>query len=309
MSFNLVNTLQSVNRIRETILKKQLIKRNEHMVISISGGQDSIYLLLIVYLLQRQICFHFGLVWYNHLWQTSSFFTMLHIAKTSFSFSSPICFFIPLNEVLSELSSRNWRFDAAQRTCLFYHYRLYIQGHSKSDRTETVLFNLIRGSGMKGISALQWERKHSFSSLNKFYPYFSTFLQETHTTSIPLSVFLQLPLPTINILELSQYGQEYRPEQSFGYLNSVQVKDQVVLMQNSSQSSYLNAIQASTLNLNYMKATTRRLRKDFGESNTLIPEQSSGYLDYVQVPLNARIKANTCFHKACWFYQLKRTGA
>ena len=293
MSFNLVNTLQSVNRIRETIVKKQLIKKNEHMVISISGGQDSIYLLLILYLLQRQICFHFGLVWYNHLWQTSSFFTMLHIAKTSFSFCSPICFFIPLNEVLSELSSRNWRFDAAQRTCLFYQYRLYIQGHSKSDRTETVLFNLIRGSGMKGISALQWERKQSFSSLNKFYPYFSTFLQETHTTSIPLSVLLQLPSPNINILELSQYGQEYR-------------KDQVVLMQNSSpctsykyfsnQSSYLNAIQASTLNLNYMKATTRRLRKDFGKSNTLIP-------------LNARIKANTCFHKACWFYQLKRTTA
>ena len=300
MSFNLVNILQSVNRIQETIVKKQLIKKNEHMVISISGGQDSIYLLLIVYLLQRQICFHFGLVWYNHLWQTSSFFTMLHIAKTSFSFCSPICFFIPLNEVLSELSSRNWRFDAAQRTCLFYHYRLYIQGHNKSDRTETVLFNLIRGSGMKGISALQWERKQSFSSLNKFYPYFSTFLQETHTISIPLSVLLQLPLPNINILELSQYGQEYRLEahsgrRRSGYLNSVQLKDQVVLIQNSSQSSHLNAIQTSTLNLNYMKATTRRLRKDFGESNTLIP-------------LNAHIKANTCFHKACWFYQLKRTG-
>ena len=216
MSFNLVNILQSVNRIQETIVKKQLIKKNEHMVISISGGQDSIYLLLIVYLLQRQICFHFGLVWYNHLWQTSSFFTMLHIAKTNFSFCSPICFFIPLNEVLSELSSRNWRLDAAQRTCLFYHYRLYIQGHSKSDRTETVLFNLIRGSGMKGISALQWERKQSFSSLNKFYPYFSTFLQETHTTSIPLSVLLQLPLPNINILELSQYGQEYRVEAHSG---------------------------------------------------------------------------------------------
>ena len=58
--------------------------------------------------------------------------------------------------------------------------QLCVQGHNKSDRAEAILFNLMRGTGMNGLSTLQW--KHTFSppsnSNSKFYPIFSDFFKE-----------------------------------------------------------------------------------------------------------------------------------
>ena len=62
----------------------------------------------------------------------------------------------------------------------FVKEQLCVQGHNKSDRAEAILFNLMRGTGMNGLSTLQW--KHTFFSLSnsnsKFYPLFSDFFKE-----------------------------------------------------------------------------------------------------------------------------------
>ena len=58
--------------------------------------------------------------------------------------------------------------------------QLCVQGHNKSDRAEAILFNLMRGTGMNGLSTLQW--KYTFfplsNSHSKFYPIFSDFFKE-----------------------------------------------------------------------------------------------------------------------------------
>lgn len=184
-----INILQFVNIIRQNISNKKLLKPKEHILVTISGGQDSICLWLILYLLQRQLNFKFDLIFCNHFWQTSSFFTMLHLTKCSYSLSSKILLVLPLKKVLSEQSARNWRSNKIERTFIFNKYSVCTQGHSKTDRIETILFNLFRGSGLAGISALRWKRIQSFSSSNKFYPGFSQFLQSTHTSFLNISEF------------------------------------------------------------------------------------------------------------------------
>ena len=113
----------------------------------------------------------FGVLWCNHFWQRESFYTMLHVAKINLCFSSTMCFYLPIESVLSEQNAREWRHKSIQRTCAFYHYDCCTQGHTKSDRVETILFNVLRGTGIAGLQSLQWKKSFYSFSCQRFYPW------------------------------------------------------------------------------------------------------------------------------------------
>jgi tRNA(Ile)-lysidine synthase len=58
----------------------------------------------------------------------------------------------------SEAAARQWRYQALSKIAQAHGYQNVVTGHTKSDRAETVLYNLIRGTGADGLSALSWER-------------------------------------------------------------------------------------------------------------------------------------------------------
>lgn len=65
----------------------------------------------------------------------------------------------------TEEGARSWRYQSCQRIATFHRYRILQVGHTASDRIETGLFNLLRGGGMKGVAAIQWNRV-----LRRLYP-------------------------------------------------------------------------------------------------------------------------------------------
>ena len=162
--------LQIFGQIAQNLQKNKLLTSQEKILLTVSGGQDSICLLIIFFLLRTQLLISFDLLFCHHFWQKSSFFTMLHVAKCNFCCSSKILFFFPLDRLLSEKAARDWRHKVIQRTTLFYGYTTATQAHTKSDRIETILFNLIRGTGLTGVATLQFQHTQSLFSYNKFYP-------------------------------------------------------------------------------------------------------------------------------------------
>ena len=194
--------LQFVNNVYYSICKHKLIKAEKKLLAAISGGQDSICLVIILYLLQTQIQYVFDCIWFNHFWQKSSFFTMLHVSKCSYSLSLRITLWLPLTDVFSEQSARDWRHSATQRICIFYQYDLYAQGHSKTDRTETVLFNLIRGTGMPGISALHRTNSQMCLSKNNCYPMHLQLVKQTHWITVSTTSFSDLQLVNQNFADI-----------------------------------------------------------------------------------------------------------
>ncbi|MFN6180106.1 MAG: tRNA lysidine(34) synthetase TilS, partial [Dolichospermum sp.] len=60
--------------------------------------------------------------------------------------------------VNSEATARNWRYHALTKIAQTHHYQYVITGHTASDRAETLLYNLIRGTGADGLQALTWQR-------------------------------------------------------------------------------------------------------------------------------------------------------
>ncbi len=163
-------TIELVNFLHHILNKKKLLKSNQSMVLAISGGQDSISLFFIFLQLKDQWNWKLSIIYCNHLWQKDSFYTMLHLFKLAYLLNIPIYLTVTLQNIFTEQKARNWRSLTFQRITGFYLFSLIVLGHSKSDRVETGLFNLFRGSSTKGVSSLNWTKvvlKDCFFKLSK----------------------------------------------------------------------------------------------------------------------------------------------
>ena len=142
------------------VRKKRTFSSQISLLLSTSGGQDSACLTAIMAQLQRQWGNRLGTVACNHLWQDDSFYSSFHIARVCFLLKQSFCF-VPISHqptLNNEGKARVWRQNTIQRLAFFYQYPAICTGHTSSDRVETMLFNLIRGSGKKGLSSLYWSR-------------------------------------------------------------------------------------------------------------------------------------------------------
>ena len=167
VSKSLYRSVDMVNSISKAIVVNQLVEESDRVLLSISGGQDSICLLVLFNQLYAQMGFHLGLFWCQHLWQTDSFSLMRQISKISFLFQFDSCFAIPSKFIPSELLARNWRHESSYRICLFYNYSKISLAHSANDKAETILLNFMRGTGATGLSPLQWTKIISEKSVQK----------------------------------------------------------------------------------------------------------------------------------------------
>ncbi len=159
-------TIYLLNKINNTIIKKNYIKKNQRILISISGGQDSICMFFILFQLKKQWNWAFGIIFCNHLWQQNSFYTAFLIIKLAYIFKIPIYYEITSNTIFSEYRSRNWRYSAFYRISFFYNYEVVTTGHTSSDKIETILFQLMRGTSTKNLTCLHF--KKYFLLINRF---------------------------------------------------------------------------------------------------------------------------------------------
>lgn len=158
-----VNLLNSVNM---SINDTHLIKQTQYILISISGGQDSICVFFIFLQLKKQWKWSFGVVYCNHLWQKNTFFANLLVVQLIYMFKIPIYCAITPNKIFNENQSRYWRYDTFYRISFFYNYKIISTGHTSSDKVETILFQLIRGTSTKSLTSLNFIKY--FLSSNNF---------------------------------------------------------------------------------------------------------------------------------------------
>ena len=58
----------------------------------------------------------------------------------------------------TEAAAREWRYQSLVEIAEENDCREIVTGHTLSDRSETLLYNLIRGAGSNGLGALTWKR-------------------------------------------------------------------------------------------------------------------------------------------------------
>ncbi len=155
------------NRLHKALkIKPHLLPSEACLLLSVSGGQDSMALLKLITDLRRLYQWEIHIWHGNHGWHKDS----EKIAKElevwclshGFNFS---CQIASREQVKNEDSSRQWRYKNLALTAkkLFNkknscYCKHVLTGHTSSDQAETFIFNLARGTYLSGLSSLRDSR-------------------------------------------------------------------------------------------------------------------------------------------------------
>ena len=145
-------------KIHRTIRSRHLFERHQRLLVAVSGGQDSLCLIKLLSDLQPKGEWDLGIAHCDHRWRSDSEANAHHVEKLARSWG--ICFYLATarEPLKSEAAARNWRYQALTAIAQGNSYQYIVTGHTASDRAETLLYNLIRGTGADGLQALTWQR-------------------------------------------------------------------------------------------------------------------------------------------------------
>ena len=148
------SSLVIVNKIVDFIRKENLILKNKNILISLSGGQDSLSLLILFLQFENQLNYRFGSIYLIHFWNLGNIYKLGPLLKIGFSISKPIFFVLDTQKNFTEKKARIYRYLKSYRISIFYNYEVLLTGHTSTDQIETLLLNLFRGSSKEGITSL-----------------------------------------------------------------------------------------------------------------------------------------------------------
>jgi tRNA(Ile)-lysidine synthase TilS/MesJ len=166
---------KSLSESSYIVQTKSLIRPATHVICALSGGQDSILLFTILLHLKKVWNLKISVVYCHHFWQLQNMYTVKEIWKLTFLFQIPICLFFAEDKLQSEASARVWRQNKFCRSLEFFHSYTIAMGHTASDRIETALWHIARGTSPKGLMSLQPYREfrsHQFTRTSDQLPFF-----------------------------------------------------------------------------------------------------------------------------------------
>ncbi|QFS43914.1 tilS, tRNA(Ile)-lysidine synthase [Nostoc sphaeroides CCNUC1] len=137
---------------------RHLFERNQRLLIAVSGGQDSLCLIKLLLDLQSKWGWHLGIAHCDHRWRSDSEANAHHVENLAKTWDTSFYLETANEPINSEAAARDWRYQALSAIAKANNYQYIVTGHTASDRAETLLYNLIRGTGADGLQALTWQR-------------------------------------------------------------------------------------------------------------------------------------------------------
>lgn len=149
-------------RVRKTIEKHPMLNPGDHVLVAVSGGADSVALLLCLHKLAPEFPLSLTIAHLNHrIRGQEGDADEDFVRRLSAGLQLPFCSeaievkkqAIEGKHNLEELA-RQKRYEFLRRTARGIGAQKIAVGHNLNDQAETVLFRFIRGSGIEGLSAI-----------------------------------------------------------------------------------------------------------------------------------------------------------
>ncbi|MEH2262606.1 tRNA lysidine(34) synthetase TilS [Nostoc sp.] len=172
-------------KIHRTIRSRHLFERNQRLLIAVSGGQDSLCLIKLLLDLQSKWGWNLGIAHCDHRWRSDSEANAHHVENLAKTWDTSFYLETANESINSEAAARDWRYQALSAIAKANNYQYIVTGHTASDRAETLLYNLIRGTGADGLQALTWQR------------------------SLTTGIMLVRPLLEVTRIQTEQFCQEF----------------------------------------------------------------------------------------------------
>jgi tRNA(Ile)-lysidine synthase len=145
-------------KIHRTIRSRHLLECNQRLLIAVSGGQDSLCLIKLFLDLQSKWRWDLGIAHCDHRWRSDSQANAHHVENLAKTWGISFYLETAKEPINSEAAARDWRYQVLSAIAKANNYQYIVTGHTASDRAETLLYNLIRGTGADGLQALTWQR-------------------------------------------------------------------------------------------------------------------------------------------------------
>ena len=149
-------------RILETITKYNLIESGDKIILGVSGGPDSISMLNILYELKEELKFSIYVCHINHGLRENAKLDEKYVEE--FCKQKNIEFFVLHANIKTEAKENKIGIEEAGRKIRYEFFNEILEktnsnkiaiAHNKNDNAETVLMNLLRGSGINGLRGIE----------------------------------------------------------------------------------------------------------------------------------------------------------
>ncbi len=152
-------------QVLETIKQNNLIQKNDKIVIAVSGGPDSMCLLDILYALKEKLEIKLVVAHINHQIRKEANEETKYVEDFCKKMNIP-CYikYADVNKMAKEQKlgteemGRKIRYDFLEEVGKKEEASKIATAHSASDNAETVLMNILRGSGIAGLKGIEIAR-------------------------------------------------------------------------------------------------------------------------------------------------------
>nr|YP_010986043.1 tRNA(Ile)-lysidine synthase [Polyopes affinis]WOL36961.1 tRNA(Ile)-lysidine synthase [Polyopes affinis] len=142
---------------------KQITKiGNLHnLLIAISGGQDSLCLVKLIEDFKKEQIFSGKIeyIYIDHQWRKDSKKQIKHLINYIHKYLSKISIYEIYNITYSELEARQLRYQTIIEHAILNNYSTIFTAHTQTDKIETFLQQLMRGTSLDGATSLIFQRQ------------------------------------------------------------------------------------------------------------------------------------------------------
>jgi tRNA(Ile)-lysidine synthase len=144
-------------RLHKTLIERSLLPSKTKVLVAVSGGQDSLCLGKLLLDLRSKWHWQLAIAHCDHQWSTDVGISH-RVSQIASDWDLPFYHKTAQDLSETEAAARKWRYQALEEIAQAQGFTYIVTGHTKSDRAETLLYNLIRGAGADGLAAMTWQR-------------------------------------------------------------------------------------------------------------------------------------------------------
>lgn len=133
--------------------------KNKTVILAFSSGPDSVTLALLLNQLKEKFNLEIVLAYFNHGWRKEAKneedFTQDFAKKNKCRFEIGIA---PENSKKTESAARELRYEFLKNCALKYETDVVFLAHNKNDNIETLIYRVIKGTSVKGLTSIPKQR-------------------------------------------------------------------------------------------------------------------------------------------------------
>lgn len=149
---------QLIQQVEQACIRTNIMNMSVRILCACSGGQDSMTLLFLFYQLKTRWKWKIGVLHANHLWRQTALIHASQMTQISLSLGFECHVGLPGDLLDQEESGRLWRIRSTIRVAQLRRWTLISTAHTASDRLETLVGNLLRGTSGYGAGSISWYR-------------------------------------------------------------------------------------------------------------------------------------------------------